>query len=59
VGREIFSLYLALVPKCRSPLFYGKSESFCLSNNPRLPKEHCFLEGFRTSEFFPSGKSNV
>jgi hypothetical protein len=33
-----------------------KGESAYLSNTPRFPKEHCFLEGFQASPLCPSCK---
>ena len=38
---------------------YTVSESTFLSNSPRFPKERCFLEGARTADVCPAGKSNL
>jgi hypothetical protein len=40
------------------PFKNGKTGSTFLSNFPRLPKEHCFLEGSQASPIFP-GKSSM
>ena len=38
---------------------YTVSESNFLSNAPRFPKEHCFLEGSQVAHVCPAGKRNL